>query len=106
VHIKQGTVIYYTSSFVLGSSFTGSSSVPDVKANDGTLFRRGSNSIICESEAVRIGEELLGIKKDNVPILLRFVQGPNGLVYAYTFQVRNDTNTQWFQVSVNAMTGF
>lgn len=89
----SGAVTYLTSSFSLSTNF----------ARRETPIQR--SVIICESQAVKIAEDMVGVQKDEFNTTLGYVQSAAGLVYAYTFQLRSDVTGQWFQVSVNAQTG-
>lgn len=96
VHIDStaGTVVYFSASFSLQSNF--------VRRN----IPMQTNMILCESEVVRIAENLLGISKDPTNSTLGYIEVPGRLVYAYTFQLRDKPQNLWFQVSVDAQTGF
>lgn len=108
VHIKNSEVVYYSSSFQLSSRFTEPSS-PKLRrglSNTANGLRTpisGSSNILCEQEAIAAAEHILGIAKDESPVTLNFVEIPNEVVYAYTFQLKG--RDKWFQVSVNAITG-
>jgi hypothetical protein len=99
VHISEGQVVYV---FAANSKFSASFSLTSSFQRRAPII---SNLILCESEAIRIAETLLDIPKDNETSVLGYLETPGGIVDAYTFQLRDDANSRWFQVSINAQSG-
>jgi extracellular elastinolytic metalloproteinase len=95
VHIDSisQSVLYYTSSFSLVNPL----------ARRNTILN--SDIIVCESEAIKMAEELLGIKKNNIVPTLSYIEFPTGLIYAHNFQLQDDTQSLWLQVTVDTQTG-
>lgn len=90
VHLKDGAIVSQTSSF---------------KAMPNQLVAPAVVRVSLQ-EAIKIAEAELGASKDSVEAALIFIQLPSGAVaYAHEFQVRNDRDSKWFQVTVNAESG-
>ena len=89
IHLKDGQVLSYSSSF----SNVGkpkSSSKPSLSLND----------------AVTIAQRKYGVGKDDHPATQVYLEMPGGnLALGHQFQVRDDSKGMWKQVTVDAQTG-
>ncbi|KAJ3268063.1 hypothetical protein HDV01_003504 [Terramyces sp. JEL0728] len=75
-------------------------------ASGNTVTVKDAVAKISLDDAVRSAEMELGISRDNVDHKMVYIETPEKiLVYAYQFQLRDDSSQQWVQVSVDANTG-
>lgn len=97
VHIKNGLVASYSSSFRLNSR--ASNFMPAVRVKEPTI-------VVSLAQATRNARSQLGAPRDGTNATLAYVQVPSGeLVYAHQFQLRDDAKVKWYQVSVDAHNG-
>jgi extracellular elastinolytic metalloproteinase len=93
IHIRDGQVLSFTSSFKNTDNFVEPEIVPPVV-------------IVSLEDAVNIASKKLGAPRDNHPASTVYTQLPSGkITYAHQFQLRDDRKRIWFQVVVDASTG-
>ena len=96
VHVKNGVVIAFSSSFT-------SSQAKLVKRSISVAPAAPSVSI---EEAVKTASEIYKAPVDKSTPKLVYVSIPSGdLVLAYQFQLRDDTKSLWYQISVDSTSG-
>jgi extracellular elastinolytic metalloproteinase len=89
IHFKDGKVLAISSSYR-----------PTAK-----LVKRQTESIDL-SRAVEIAEKQFGIKRDDFPAQKVYLQtSPEQLTLVHQFQLRDDDQNKWFQVSVDTVSG-
>jgi extracellular elastinolytic metalloproteinase len=92
IHVKNGQVLSFSSSFVKEDSLV--EPVLDTKPS-WTLDRAAAKAA-----------QLYGAPRDSYPASLVYIQVPSGnIVLAHQFQLRDDSKSKWLQVSVDAKNG-
>jgi extracellular elastinolytic metalloproteinase len=90
IHMKDGHVRSYS------HSFNGYS----------ILFAKRPSVVISLRMAVRNAEDLLGVPRDKTEAFRSYTEVADGrLLHVHNFQLRNDTASKWFMVSVDTDTG-
>jgi Zn-dependent metalloprotease len=93
VHVMNGQVMYI------------SSSIPSVEARRSAPVA-AAQAVISLDEAVSLASKELGLPRDDFPAKMTYIQLPSGTItYAHQFQLRDDAQERWVQVSVDAKTG-
>jgi extracellular elastinolytic metalloproteinase len=93
VHIKDGQVLAFSASFGNNDSFA--------PLNVATPTAR-----VSLERAVKVASAQLGAPRDNFPASQVYVQLPSGkMVFAHQFQLRDDSKSKWYQVTVDAENG-
>ncbi|KAJ3332287.1 hypothetical protein HDU91_003127, partial [Kappamyces sp. JEL0680] len=91
IHIKDGQVVYLTSSIPKSANRLASASPVATLSLD---------------EAVKIATKELGLPRDDHAAKTVYIQLPSGsLAFAHQFQLRDDAKQRWVQVSVDAHNG-
>jgi extracellular elastinolytic metalloproteinase len=92
VHIKEGQIVAQSASFKASNSFV--DNVSEAKV------------VVSLEEAVKVASKQLGAPRDDFPASNVYVKIPSGqLVYAHQFQLRDDAQSKWYQVAVDAANG-
>jgi extracellular elastinolytic metalloproteinase len=92
IHVKNGQVLSFSTSFVKADSLT--EPVLDTKPT-WSLERAATKAA-----------QLYGAPRDSHPASLVYIQVPSGnIVLAHQFQLRDDSQSKWLQVSVDAKNG-
>ncbi|KAJ3368455.1 hypothetical protein HDU91_000572, partial [Kappamyces sp. JEL0680] len=93
VHVKNGQVVY------MSHSLTSSKAKRSVSAAAPTAS-------ITLDKAVEIASKQLGLPRDSHPATNAYIQLPSGtLAFTHQFQLRDDSQQRWVQVSVDAQNG-
>ncbi|KAJ3276015.1 hypothetical protein HDV01_006185 [Terramyces sp. JEL0728] len=93
VHVKDGQVLAFSSSFSNANQFA-------------PLDVAAAQAKVTLEEAVQIAVKQYGVPRDSFPAAKVYVQVPSGkLVYAHQFQLKDSTKSKWYQVTVDAQTG-
>lgn len=93
LHVQFGQVISWTSSFRKVPPSLMPVSIP-------------TSSRLTVEDAIAVAVEYFKIERDNVPHSQKYVQLPNGdFSLCYQFQLRNDSLSKWYQVSVDTQSG-
>jgi extracellular elastinolytic metalloproteinase len=96
IHIKDGNVLSFSSSFTSSQS----------KLQKRSINVAEPNPPITLEKAVKIAVAEYSTPRDTFPAKLVYVAIENGnLVLAHQFQLLDDDKNQWYQVSVDANTG-
>jgi extracellular elastinolytic metalloproteinase len=89
IHVKDGQVLAFSSSFAVVNNFVD--------------FAIDATPAVSLDEAVTVASQQLGAPKDSFPASMVYVQLPSGeIVLAHQFQLRDDIQSKWYQVSVDA----
>jgi extracellular elastinolytic metalloproteinase len=93
VHLtKGGQIVAQSASFQASNSFVDNVSEP--------------KAVVSLDEAVKVASKQLGAPRDDFPASNVYVKIPSGqLVYAHQFQLRDDAQSKWYQVAVDAANG-
>ena len=110
VHIKNGVVASFSSSFIKSQPKVteGASSASSVTDSSPIVTAEIATPqiIVNLNEAVKTAETKLGVKKDSFEANLAYLEIPGGsVVYVHQFQLRDDKASKWYRVSVDSKNG-